>query len=428
MTLFNIPIAPTSIRPISHIPGSTQNNKKRKAAVLEDEDELRESRSPSSGLDPAITNPLSLTPNEVAQYRTAGLRLDEQLPPVQDWPHRPLPRGKSNLQTTVEKEKSKTEPHLRVHHIGVLTTVLHRCLNQGDIPRASKAWALLLRTQIDGKAVDIRTSGYWCKGAELLVRSGEKLVRRRTTRDGYDTSDEESQNEADSDDEVIEEDVERRWGTVIGLEQAKDYYERLILQYPYKRQFHDTVTALDFYPAMFGCEIYGVQFTQQEALRNLDASGDMSQDREDDVDSDDGGILSWEEMRIRRKHERDWNRREEIRRSTLQAAEIIAIRMDALMAGPPYSDSHILQRLRGNLALYVGDLNVPTSFGDEEDEEDDGNDASRSGRFERQVQRQRSLDLQREERERAGKCFAKIRQGGGRVEEGFDTSSIEVNE
>lgn len=431
MPLYNLPLAPTSGRPISHIPVSTRSGKKRKAPSSHgssDDDDLRErSISPRTtpGLDPAITNPLSLTPDEVAQYRVAGLRLDQQLPSVRNWPHRSLPRKKSNSELPVtEKDTPTNKPHLRVHHLGVLATVLHRSLLQGDIPRASRAWALLLRTQIDGKGVDIRTSGYWGIGAELLIREGEKLDRRRTTRDGYDSSDEESQSEDPSEGqiEIAEESGERRWGTVAGLEQAKDYYERLILQYPYKRQFPNTVMALDFWPAMFSCEIYGVQYTQKEALRALETFDEMSQD-EAEHDSV-GEILSWEERRTRRKEEINWNRREEVRRNTLKAAELIAARMDEMMSGPPYSDSHVLHRLRGMLALYVGDLSVPALFRDEEDNSYD----VRSQQLERKIQRQRGLQIQAEEREKARKAFAKIRKEGGRVEGAFDMGSVELSE
>merc|ERR1712093_213285 len=75
--------------------------------------------------------------------------------------------------------------------------------------------------------------------------------------------------EASDDAEPVQEEeedsgVERRWGSREGLELAKSYYERLILEYPYNRQFQRSVSALDFWPAMVGCEIYGVQEVRQQ--------------------------------------------------------------------------------------------------------------------------------------------------------------------
>jgi hypothetical protein len=109
-------------------------------------------------LPDASTNPLSLTPAEIAQYRLAGLELNEDLPGfgpngVKDFPHRALPERDADINVSV-KEKDPTSkgaergPHLRIQHLSVLTTILHRCLLEGDIPRATRAWSLLLRMEV----------------------------------------------------------------------------------------------------------------------------------------------------------------------------------------------------------------------------------------------------------------------------------------
>lgn len=57
-----------------------------------------------------------------------------------------------------------------------------------------------------------------------------------------------------------------------------------------------------------------------------------------------------------------YDRKEDARLRALEAASGIANRMDELMTGPPWTDSGVLLRLRGCVALWMGDLNVPTPW------------------------------------------------------------------
>ncbi|KAI5838704.1 hypothetical protein DFP73DRAFT_616619 [Morchella snyderi] len=56
---------------------------------------------------------------------------------------------------------------LRQRHLATLTTLLHHALATNDLARASRAYALLLRTP----TTDIRA--FWRPGAELLLRRGD---------------------------------------------------------------------------------------------------------------------------------------------------------------------------------------------------------------------------------------------------------------
>jgi hypothetical protein len=320
-----------------------------------------------------------------------------------------------------------------LQHLSVLTTILQRCLLEGDIQRASRAWTMLIRAQVGGRGVDLRGSGYWGIGAELLIRS---LDRKRNY--SYDE---------ESDDEEEEEGM-KRWGSKEGLEKARDYYERLILQHPYKRQFDGSVSALDFWPAMVGCEIYGIQFEEKEGLRRVareeeedeggERSGSQSEESEDDVEDDDAGVdgafaahQRMKTRRMRRRAERRWVERDEIRKTALVASEKVAARLDDLMTTPPYSDSHNLLRLRGMIALYLGDLSIPEMPLDEANEKDQGENVEESRKLtsadrdteRRFLYRQRVSDHERgrekrkEEQERARKLFDRISREGGDVED-----------
>ncbi|KAH9221398.1 hypothetical protein DL95DRAFT_382293, partial [Leptodontidium sp. 2 PMI_412] len=99
MPLFALPLAPSS---------TTQNADSKTSRVKFSDLPVRKRKRPrateessddeNSSLDgesaaPAATNPLSLTPLEIAQYQLAGLELDEELPEVKGFPHRALPQS-----------------------------------------------------------------------------------------------------------------------------------------------------------------------------------------------------------------------------------------------------------------------------------------------------------------------------------------------
>jgi len=475
MPLFVLPLAPSSTTSHSQ-PTNTRIHsslpiRKRKRRRLSN-DSSTESVLSDNDAPPASTNPLSLTPDEIVQYRLAGLELDEEIPEVKDFPHRGLEgvrvverqrdrkgKGKAGIQHGVEGEgvdkdreevkrgdagdeaqqkRAERGPRLRLQHLSVLTTILQRCLLEGDIPRASRAWAMLIRAQVGGRGIDLRGSGYWGIGAELLIRSFDQ--KRSYSYDSDFDSDE-------------EEGVVKRWGTAEGLEKVRDYYERLILQYPYKRQFDSSVSALDFWPAMVGCEIYGIQFEQNEGLKRVareegddeggERSGSQSEEDEEDENDIDGVFAAQQRSKsrgVRRRAEIRWIERDEIRKTALTASEKIAARLDELMATPPYSDSHNLLRLRGMVALYVGDLSVPAmplEEANDEDEDDESIERRRQLRSTDKATERRFLFRQRlnehehgkqkreEEQARARMLLDRIVREGGPVGDIEDLSLVQ---
>ncbi|KAH7313127.1 hypothetical protein BKA65DRAFT_153778 [Rhexocercosporidium sp. MPI-PUGE-AT-0058] len=476
MPLFALPLAPSSTTQnaeskTSRVKFSDLPVRKRKR-LRATEESSDDENSPLDGdsAAPAATNPLSLTQLEITQYRLAGLELDEELPDVKGFPHRALPqsfgsrdkKGKGpdgrqveDLDTDREENKLKEEeqeedaerisrgPWLRNQHLSVLTTILHRCLGEGDIKRAGRAWAMLLRMQISGKGVDIRSNRYWEIGAGLLMRSLERKKRLIYEDDESDVEEE----------PLMEEDagVERRWGSKEGLELVKGYYERLILEFPYNRQFQWSVSALDFWPAMVGCEIYGVQIEQKEALRKVerqeqkddeeDGSGDESLESDEiEEENPEEDIFMMNQRRkekVRQKRvEMRWVERDEIRQTALVASEKIAAKLDEVMTIPPYSDSHNMLRLRGMLALYVGDLSVPAMPLEQDEEDDSESTATKSRRLggldknterrflyrQRVAEHERGQNIQRAERKRAAKLFDRIIRDGGEDEDIRDFS------
>lgn len=303
---------------------------------------------------------LVLTPNESHQYRIAGLPFDQELPGVH-FPHGP-PKDeytfRYNLPSNLLDDLSFLNPpifppqagayqgHLRLQHLGVLTTILHRCLLQGDYTRAGRAWGLILREEFRGYPMDVRSGGRWGIGAEILLRRGQQDVSDNAGHSSHNNSSVENNTPLPFTDN--------------GFKQAKEYYERLILNHPYSKTAPHAVTALHFYPAMFGLWVYVAQEQSKVAIRkalNREQSSDHHSEAEENssVDFDDRESSAALTAPIRARE--------------LDQAQQIASRMDSLLGSPPYSDSPELLELRGMVSLWIGDLTVsslPTSSGDVE--------------------------------------------------------------
>lgn len=290
---------------------------------------------------------LILTPNESHQYRIAGLPFDQELPGGH-FPHGPAKEGytfNENLPQHHFEDLSFLNPpifapqagahqgNLRLQHLGVLTAILHRCLLRGDYTRAGRAWGLILREEFRGIPVDVRSEGRWGIGAEILLRRGRSETptdtrhsSRNTGNDGANVSFPFTQN---------------------GFTQAKEYYERLILNHPYSKTAPYAISALHFYPAMFGLWIYVAQGRSKMAVDNVPDHEDFSNEPSDDEDSSTDS---------RRGSNKRPSLIASIRAQELEQAQQIATRMDQLLGSPPYSDSPELLELRGMVSLWIGDL------------------------------------------------------------------------
>ncbi|KAL1892194.1 hypothetical protein Sste5346_007150 [Sporothrix stenoceras] len=275
-------------------------------------------------------------------------------------------------------------------NVGVLATIVQRGLQEsehGTIPsvltstgeagrlaapiglaRAKRAFGLIVRTEIKGKGVDLRRNYLWAMGAELLMREGEDERNEKNTPAGS-----------------------RRWGLAANMPRVRAFYEDLIQQHPYNRLFPRSVNALTFWPAMAGTELYNIYAEAQLATEHLDAKAREKQKKKDKkahAGSDDGSYESEHDSgpdsdeghfsdnsndsndsndsngsNRRRRCQRDHPdrlAREDNRLSSLEQLRDLTRRMDAVMAGPPYATSPEMLRLRGMVALYMGDLAIVT--------------------------------------------------------------------
>ncbi|KAI1482501.1 hypothetical protein F4774DRAFT_278133 [Daldinia eschscholtzii] len=412
------------------------NKRKKTDDNQENEEEVwieSEWNTPSSRLPSDSINPLSHTPDTLRQFAVAGLSPADEIPSKANplFPHKPLrPEGKGRRRrdTTGKDDESAAEnvdagnatskQHAeRLKHLSTLTAILHRCLAEGDIQRAKRAFGLLVQT----KDVDIRQAGLWALGSEILMRDGE--------------NERESEREREREQERDRGLLFRRWGAAANIEKVKSYFEMLIQQHPHDPHRPHLTSALDFWPALFGIEVYNVDAEMRAATFHLLAQQQEIREAEEEGDGGDGYGLdtdmaySDETFESHRESVEDARRgemytaRDEIRLRALVAAEAIAKQMDQVMENAPYGAHRGLLRLRAHLALFVGDLCLPARLTDDDNSHGDKKRRKKSkgkGKSSEDELRMRAetaeehaaLARRRDEQDRARTLFRKVLDGG----------------
>lgn len=301
---------------------------------------------------------------EIAQLRVAGLLPeDESDVPSSPFPHAPARAagrryGNSKIQEEIAKpptrlyavdalakgdstSKQSEATSLRKTHLNVLSTLMHRCLLEGDYERAGRAWGMLLRTHVaGGHPVDPRNHGRWGIGAEILLRRAPKTAQNS------DIAVQPDQQSLEP--EMFSED---------GFDSAREYYERLIIQFPHRKLTPHAVDERTFYTAMFSLWIFEVcekrkrarkkvqEDAQRSRSRSMSHSSMLSADPQlDDVRGQEDAILVEESVR----------------------ATEIAERLDQLVASPPFDKQASLLHLRGHVSLWMSTLLLGRSTDDED--------------------------------------------------------------
>lgn len=230
---------------------------------------------------------------------------------------------------------AKEQRNIKRQHFIVLNTILHKCLLDQDFLRAGRAFGLLLRLEMAGRRVNLRQKGIWGIGAEIL------LNRPFKENDGSDPS-------RFQDDSVDDNDVDEIVFTDEGFQAARAYYDRLILQYPYRKTRPQDVSSQHFYPAMFGLWILQTQTSSQRALTQAKQTR-TSQTPEPSANSSpshtpsDTSTTNHQQTTIIKSHE-------------LAQARAIAARLDEVTFLPPFDQDAQLLKLRGMVELWMADL------------------------------------------------------------------------
>lgn len=515
-----------------------ERERERRTASLSPAPESLYSHSQShSQLPPDAINPRSHSPDTLRQFAVAGLAAEEEVPSASFplFPHKPLPSSSSS---SLGRRRGRTRAaddaaavdtdaggadglptmmivkrhSARLEHLGTVTAIMHRCLSEGDVARAKRAFGLLVRT----REVDIGANHLWAVGAEILMRDGEtdaaatfpttrgeiKQQQRRLEDqlggndngggDGAMERDEVGKEE-DGDGEGYGNEERRslqpppppplRWGSAANFDAVRAYFENLIQQHPHDPHRPHLTSALDFWPVLYGIEIYNVDAEFRAALHRLDVAMAANEDEGDEGEEekfddgfgygdpyaeegdggyDEAGEDEEEQMEARmrqRQKDRDdeeerrnaprWAARDELRHETRTAAQRIAARMDETMVIAPYTKHLELLRLRGMLALFIGDLHLPARLIDAVNRTEVGAISSRPttaakklstsktsllpdvtqslARAARGPEERSALMSRREEQERARGFFARIVENKG-VLDGWVKRFVEEEE
>ncbi|KAJ6099957.1 hypothetical protein N7467_001492 [Penicillium canescens] len=361
-SVFSLPLPPW-LQP-SGTRVSQYDRQKRSARWSEDDLHGEETDFASATESEPAGPPLVLTPNESHQYRIAGFPFHAELPGG-NFPHQPAKdepvtkvkapghlRALADLSPPIYPPQSVQEGNIRFQHLGVLTTILHRCMLQGDYARAGRAWGLILREEYRGFRMDVRNEARWGIGAEILLRRDQQEAPP-------------SPGTSKAPDATV---ATLLTSTTKGFAEAKEYYERLILNHPYMKSSPHSISSLHFYPAMFGLWVYVSQEESNTArkdiaLRQEDESDGFSDDEDPETELEHGQMPRNKTATAISK----------VRLRELEQAQQIAARMDQLLISPPFSDSPELLELRGMISLWIGDLFLSALVTpvDEEDEDPD---------------------------------------------------------
>lgn len=350
--------APVYNPPASHQSFLTREQKRERKRKRDgggdgDEDASSDEQSPVPKVEeddhPRVPHPV----NRTDPYYVAGHPREQPLPGG-NFPHAAVKEARKT-ELPIEEELARLKPPLFVskytledqhgslkrRHLDNLTAVLHQCMLRGDWERASRTWGLILRTEIQGRGIDVRQNGRWLIGAELLMRRNQTLEQRQVRPPSSSSADSNVQRGESDDDAVL---------PVIsdeGFKMARDYYERLILQYPYlQRAPHSAINALAIYPAVFNVWMYEVQSRADRERRKIGVAPDSSE-------SEIHSRLGESNENDAAEQKKGFN---QIKNQELQQAIPIAQRMDELMLNPPYDNSTELLDMRGNLALWLSEM------------------------------------------------------------------------
>ena len=286
-----------------------------------------------------------LTPDEIYQYAIAGQPVEDELQ-GHAFPHANY--GKNDQPSKFDYElRQQLKPvrssasgsdnplvirSLHQQHLAVITTILHRSLLEQDFMRAGRALGMILRDEMGGRPVDIRSEGRWGIGAEILIRQDAQRQQRSPEQSSVSPPERSSTPRKP-----------RAWFTRKGFKDARKYYERLIVQHPFHKQNPAAVSALDFYPAMFGLWTYVVH--QEAKLKSLEpTSTETESDGDEELQSEAGSPIT-----------RRSSGQQPVREELSQAREI-ADRLDSVMTALPYRDDSGLGGLRRMLQHWIADL------------------------------------------------------------------------
>ena len=241
---------------------------------------------------------------------------------------------------TASAEKSTSSIGLRQHHLNIMIAVLHRSLLERNYIRAGRAWAMLLRAEQHGQSMDLRMGDCWGVGAEILMQREAQIAQETLDHKFGDSS-------------------KSNFSLCIKpetMDKVKEYYERVLLQYPYRKAFPNALGALDFSIAMFSLWIHTAKEWSSVAFISISSFNEDIDEAEAEAN---GNVRSSSAPAIKPYR---YQKNKNVKEDSLKIAYEIAARLDGFLESPPYSDNAQLWKLCGEVSLWIADLSVPADF------------------------------------------------------------------
>ena len=285
--------------------------------------------------------------------------------------------------TTKADGGTKKRSAWKTTHFDVLFEVMRVCQLKGDNDRAARAWGMIMRTRMRGRPFDLREDERWVIGANLLQNS-----RHHSSSNQYTPG----QSYYDS--------------PIHGLELARDYYERLILQYPYRKMRPNAVDCRIFYPPLFNVWFRSVFEKAKRAREELETK--LQRARTANVSSE--GATTAEDARAQ---EEAINERESA------SAREICERLDQLVLSPPFDKDADILLYRVLVGVWLSKLILYTPQSPRQDDNSNGDmrmSDDRHSTAESTAEKQRKSTDSSAEKQRAEEFFKSAATNSGDAE------------
>lgn len=284
----------------------------------------------------------------------------------------------------------------------------------GDFERAERAFALLVRVELRGKRVDLRRGGLWGVGGEILSRRGQHGMEAGARDVDRDHEGDYAPMRIDAGSGGAASEIQAGRPTLLprtrsnsqrkertpyptsphALADTRRYYERLALQYPYRRHRPHDVDERTFWPIIYSFEIYHLQGEVERARREsgaVSADGDGSLGQEGNLTRGESEEAMGREVDATSssddENETDENQHTSTSTSIptnkiepfLPRITALAQQLTTRNAIPPYNRDATLLKMEGDLWSWVADLFVECGRGEGGGDGANGHDRGGSG-------------------------------------------------
>ncbi|KAL1901634.1 hypothetical protein Cpir12675_000324 [Ceratocystis pirilliformis] len=257
-------------------------------------------------------------------------------------------KARNRSRSRADGSKSSGGPEAEVRrYLDPMLDAIYILLDRDEVTRAQRLFAAVLRLPAleDADArIDIRRYNMWAIGAELLMRAGEEERAETESRMGKSPR--------------------KRWGCSANMPRVREYFQQLILQYPWKLSISLGLTAKDFWLALLSCEVYDayiehVLALEDIAMRAAQMDGEGCAAMYSSLNTTESGG----HREPKEPSSRQWRvtQEEVLRERTYASITKVLEPVHELLERLPYSREPRINHVYATTLLFAADVAVPTS-------------------------------------------------------------------